>query len=76
MKSSALISMILVSFVTSQGNYNVPNCQTAGYSSYGQDQSQSFIIPAGQSCQLSFPSGPGSFQVAQVDLSITYGAPI
>jgi len=34
------------------------------------------MIPAGQSCQLSFPSGPGSFQVAQVDLSITYGAPI
>ena len=76
MKGFALISVILISFVNSQGYYNVPNCQTSGYSNYGQDQSQLFMVPAGQSCQLSFPSGPGSLKVSEVQLSITYGPPI
>lgn len=33
-------------------------------------------MPAADSCQLNFPSGPGSNQVAEVDLTFTYGSPI
>jgi hypothetical protein len=54
----------------------VPTCQAINYDNYGSDKSLTLKLTAGDSCQLIFPSGPGSSQVAELDLTFTYGSPI